>query len=252
MLVHFLREDLRRRFEGSVLGISWAFAQPLMLLAVYAIVFTRIMPARIPGLESAGGYVAFLATGLWPWLAFSEASLRASTAIQDNAALLGKIALPKQVLVEARILSAGLLHSAGFFAVALILLLLDVEGVSLDAFWTLLAWPMLMPWALALGYSSAALQVFLRDTAQVMAQLLTLLFFLTPILYAPDMVPDEVRALLVYNPIAVIIDFARSHALGQATPSFPAVAAVMVVGLILAALARAFFLRCASHFEDFH
>ena len=98
LTLRFFRRELRNRFAGSFSGGLWALFQPLLQLAVYASSSSTFSRRAIPGAD-APGYVPFLVTALWPWTAFSEAILRSTTAIQDNAALIGKVALPREVLV---------------------------------------------------------------------------------------------------------------------------------------------------------
>src|SRR6478752_910044 len=100
LALHFIRRDIRNRYLGSFTGGLWALVQPLIQLAVYSFVFVQVFKARLPGMD-APGYVPFLVTALWPWTAFSEAIVRSTTAVQDNAALIGKVALPREVLVVA-------------------------------------------------------------------------------------------------------------------------------------------------------
>src|SRR5690606_29052734 len=102
LFVPFLERDFRNRFSNSFFGGMWALLQPLLQLAVYAFVFGYVFKARIPGAD-APGYVPFLVVALWPWTAFAEAVLRSTTVIQDNAALIGKVALPREVLVLASV-----------------------------------------------------------------------------------------------------------------------------------------------------
>ncbi|MHB8679729.1 MAG: ABC transporter permease, partial [Rudaea sp.] len=94
LALHFIRRDIRNRYLGSFSGGLWALLQPLAQLAVYGFVFVYVFKARVPGAD-APGYVPFLALALWPWTAFAEGLSRATTAIQDNAALIRKVALPR-------------------------------------------------------------------------------------------------------------------------------------------------------------
>ena len=121
LTLRFLRRELRNRFAGSFSGGLWALFQPLIQLAVYAFVFVHVFKARVPGAD-APGYVPFLVTALWPWTAFSEALLRSTTAIQDNAALIGKVALPREVARRWRAsASSFIVHLVGFVAIVLVL-----------------------------------------------------------------------------------------------------------------------------------
>lgn len=247
LLRHFVVRDLRQRYLGSLWGGAWALLQPLLTLAIYAVVFVEVLKVRLP--EAAGaGFVPFFAAGLWPWTAFAESINRGMSAIPDNAGLLGKVSLPSSVLVVAPISTAFLLHSVGFVGVMGVLAALG-QGVQLAGL--LAAAPMfllLYLLAVGLGLLLAALQVFVRDLAHVVAQLLSLLFFLTPIVYAREMVPGRFAAWLGYNPLTAYIEGVRAPLLGTAAPGWWLPLAASALALLIGA---AVFRRLARHFEDF-
>lgn len=248
LLRHFAVRDFRQRWLGSLSGGLWALLQPLLLLAIYALVFVEVLKVRLP--DSIGaGYVAFLATGLWPWIAFSEALNRGIQAIPEHASLLAKVPLPREVLVLAPVVSSFAVHGVGFAAVLVALAALGNPiapgGVPL----ALLAFALLFAFAAGLALLLAAVNVFVRDLAQVVAQGLTLVFLLTPIFYARDMVPARIAAALDWNPVAVLIDGVRAPLLAldsghRLWPSLLLVALASVLGV-------AVFRRLARHFEDF-
>ena len=109
----FLLRELRTRFAGSMSGGLWAVFQPLIQLAVYYFAFVFIFKVSVPG-ENPPGNLAFLAAAMWPWFAFSEAIIRATTVIHENSALIGKVAVPRAVLVVASVAATFLVHLTGF------------------------------------------------------------------------------------------------------------------------------------------
>ncbi|MBD8525076.1 ABC transporter permease [Pseudomarimonas arenosa] len=244
----FLRQDFNQRFADNAIGVAWALILPLAQLALFALLFIQIFKARVPGLEGVG-YLAFLALGMWPWFAFAEAVERGSSALVDNAGLLGKVAVPLWHLILARILMAFALHGLGF---ALVLTVLWLDGAPLAWPWlalSLLAWPPLFLLACALATLFALLRVFVRDLAQITPFLLTALMFSSPILYAAEMLPEHVRGWLALNPLAVWIGAIRDpllwdrgmHNLG-----------VGLLGLALLSLLALFlYRRLRVHVEDF-
>ena len=180
LTLRFIARELKNRFAGSFSGGLWALFQPLLQLAVYSFVFVYVFKARLPGAD-APGYVPFLVTALWPWTAFAEAVLRATTAIQDNAALIGKVALPREVLVLASVCASFAIHAAGFVAIVLVLWL---AGRGIHPAGILPALALYLPlFALALGFALlfAAIQVFVRDLVQALGQLLPLAMFAAPV-----------------------------------------------------------------------
>ena len=120
--------QIRQDYLENITGFAWLILQPLMLLAVYAFVFTTIFKARIP--EAAEiGFVPFLAVAFWPWTAFSDSILKASNSISANAALIGKVALASEQLPLATVTATFVMNMAGYIAV---LLLLQLTGQALE------------------------------------------------------------------------------------------------------------------------
>lgn len=242
-------QDLNARFTGSLLGAAWSLVAPLLQLAVFYVVFLHIFKARVPGL-SPDAYLVFLALGFWPWFAFSEAVTRAATAVQDHGALAAKIALPRSIPVVARVLASFIVHGVGFAAVLLILL-----GIGPPMDWStlptaLVLWLPLLALAIGTGLIVAAVQVFVRDLAQMIGPLMSMWFFLTPIVYAMQMTPFGLSRWLEWNPVTAVVEGQRSLLLfgTHAIPGWPA----MLIGAILAPAAGVWlFRRMSPWFEDY-
>lgn len=209
----FARQDLAARFQGNLAGLLWALLSPLLQLAIFYVVFAQIFKARIPGLEGMG-YVAFLALGFWPWFALSESIARGASTYVDHAGLVRKVAVSLSALVMARVLAAFMLHGLGFLAVlaALALAGVDIRWTGLPLVAAL--WLPLLLLAAGLSLLVASAQVFIRDLAQAIGLALSLWFFLTPILYGRDMVPDWLRPAIDLNPLTGLVELHRMLLLG--------------------------------------
>lgn len=246
--LHFIRRELRSRYLGSLSGGLWALLQPLIQLAIYGFVWTYVFKMRLPGDVPI---VPFLALGVWPWNAFSEAVMRSATAIQDNAGLIGKVALPRGVLVFAASSASFLLHGTGFIVVVIVLELLgfSVRLVLLPL--ALAAFAVLFVLALGFGYLFAAVQVFVRDLSQVLGQLLPLMMFTAPVLYARDFLPDRFRHWLDWNPFTFYPEYLRAELLGIGSVGVGAQLAALALAMAVCALGYAVFRRLDPRFEDF-
>jgi len=243
-----LRRELEERYRGSLLGAAWLVLLPLLQLAVLAWVFGQLMPARAHGGELP--YAAFLALGLWPWNLFANAANRGVTALTDNAALIGKVAVPHALYVDVRVAASVAVDVAGFVLVLAVLLAFGV-GLSpsgLPA--TVAALAVVAVYALAAARLLAVLQVFLRDIATVIGQLLVLGFFLTPILYDRSLMPAAAAKWLAINPLVAPVETVR-RALSGGAPDWLALGLSLAVGVALLVLANVFFRRARSHLEDF-
>jgi lipopolysaccharide transport system permease protein len=245
----FVRQDLRQRFSGNLIGVAWAVLAPLLQLAVFNLVFVHILKARVPGLEGSS-YLVFLALGFWPWFAFSEAVARGCTAITEHSGLAGKIAVPRAIPVLAAVGSAFLLHGLGY---VLVLCAIALTGPTLD--WTqlpmaLLYWLPLLAMAAGLALALSAVQVFVRDLAQSIGLLITLWFFLTPIIYAPETVPGALTQWLSLNPITGVVDAQRGLLPGLTGLPLSWVA-TWLGALLIPLVAGLVFGRLLPHLEEF-
>lgn len=250
LLRQFTVRDLRQRWLGSLSGALWALLQPLAMLAIYAVVFVEILKVRLP--ERVGAeFVPFLVAALWPWTAFAESLNRAVNTFPEHAGLLSKVSLPREVLVLAPVCSAFLVHGVGFLAVLLVLWLLGQPIHPGGVPQALLGMVLLFGFAAGLALALAALQVFVRDLAQALGQLLTLWFFLSPVFYAPEMLPPAIAPWFALNPMAGFLEAIRAPLLGMpsATPA-ALLAPLLFAGLALAA-GTWVFRRLERHIEDF-
>lgn len=250
MLAHFVQREIRERFLGTVSGGTWLLIGPLLSLAAYLFVFAEVMRVRLHA-DAGDSFVVFLALGLWPWFAFSEAVLRGTTAIRQNAALIGKIAIDRAMLVQAAVLAAFLVHGIGFL---LVLVVLAASGHALD--WSGLGYVAIgltglavTAFGLALGLSAAA--VFLRDIESVLAQVLMLGMLLTPIFFPPSQIPARFGWFVDANPMAVWIGAIRGGLLGRGLPDGEAFLLAGALALIALLVGAFVFRRAAPHFEDY-
>jgi len=247
---NLVARQIRQDYLDNITGFAWLILQPLILLAVYAFVFSTIFKARIP---EAGdiGFVPYLAVAFWPWTAFSEAILRANNSITANAALIGKVALATEQIPLASVTATFIMHLTGYLAVLIVLQLL---GTGVHWLYLSVAIPvLLLMWVLACAIAlfTSAIQVFVRDLAQILPPLMTFWFFTTPILYSPSYLPESIRMVAQWNPMAWFVGRLRELLLfGEVHVDARALAMLVFVTLFAWASVR-FFRRFSGHFEDF-
>jgi lipopolysaccharide transport system permease protein len=252
LAAHFIRRDLRNRYLGSLSGGVWALLQPLVQLAIYGFVWAYVFKMRLPaGDSSPATVVPFLALGVWPWNAFAESITRSATVIADNAGLIGKVALPRGVLVIASASSSFLLHGFGFVAVLLVLRLLGMPLNLVALPLALLVFAQMFVLALGFAFLFAAVHVFVRDLAQVLAQAMPLWMFLSPVLYSREFLPAAYRGWFDFNPFAFYPECFRALLLGMGTVDAATAALALLLAVVVCALGYAVFRRLDSRFEDF-
>lgn len=242
--------SIRTDYLENLTGFAWLVLQPLLLLAVYAFVFTTIFKARIPDADMVG-FVPYLAIAFWPWTAFSEAVLKGSNTVVANAALIGKVAFPSELLPLSMVTATFIMHLAGYLAV---LIVLQLTGVDIHWMGVILAVPvllLLLLFACGLTLFSSALQVFVRDVAQILPPLMTFWFFTTPILYSLSILPQGMAAVFEWNPMTWFVIKLRSLILFGDFNLVWADGILLLLSLSALWLGLKFFRRFAGHFEDF-
>ena len=250
MFSYFLRKEITDRYLGSSSALLWVVVQPVASLFVYYLVFGFIFKARVPDLPQEL-FITYLAVGLWPWMAFSEAVIDSLMTILNRKDLLGKVKIDLRQVLLAGVTTHFILHGIGFIAILLMLMGIDRLTPQWSLFLLILPYVTLYLFAVALAFLFSALQVFYRDLKQIVTAFMPLWFFTTPIIYSWNLVPEFGQKILVYNPLLPIIDFIHNVTFGLETPNYQTLLSVFVGLLILLLLTHAFFQKLAPRFDDF-
>jgi lipopolysaccharide transport system permease protein len=198
LIQSLVARDLKARYRGSVLGFVWSFVNPLLLLLIYSFVFTRIMPNQTQGIQP---YALFMFCGILPWTWFSSSLSEAAGSLIAGGNLIKKVLFPAEVLPIVSVLT-NMVHF--FLGLPILVAFLVVYKHPPDA-WDLIWFPiavlvqLLFTCALALFVS--ALAVHFRDIRDILANVLTLWFFATPIIYPMSLdTVQQYKTLYNLNP----------------------------------------------------
>jgi ABC-type polysaccharide/polyol phosphate export permease len=198
LIQSLVARELKARYRGSVLGFFWSFVNPLLLLLVYTFVFTVVLPGvHPPELEP---FALFMFCGILPWTWFSSSLLESSNVLIAGGNLIRKVLFPAEVLPIVTVF-AGMVHFClGLPILAAFLLYYQVPLLPSDLAWFPLVVVIQLILTLGLALLLSALSVHFRDIRDLLANLLTLWFFATPIIYALSQAPASVRPYLNLNP----------------------------------------------------
>lgn len=250
LLKGFFLRDISTRYAGTLVGGVWALGQPVLLLLIYGLVFRKIFKVEFPELQNHS-YTAFVAIALWPWMAFQESIMRGGQSIVGNAALIKKVAFPKELLVIASVASNYAVQFLGFCVVIAILVAtgepLSISAVPIVIF----CWIVLFVLAVTCTLLIAAFQVFLKDIDHLLGPVFMILFYATPVLYPLSKVPEVVVPLMNLNPIVHIIETMRSALMHGRNGAVIDVLPVVVALIFLLPMAKFVFDRLSNSFEDF-
>ena len=181
LIQSLVARELKARYRGSVLGFFWSFFNPLLLLLVYTFVFTVVLPGGWD--EKLGPRALFLFCGLLPWTWFSSSLIESSNILIAGGNLIKKVMFPAEVLPIVSVL-ANLVH----FLFGLIILVVFLIYYKAPLQLSELVWfpvVVLVQLLLTLGLALilSAMTVHFRDIKDILANVLTLWFFATPIIY---------------------------------------------------------------------
>lgn len=233
-----------------MLGLLWSFLNPLLMLAIYTLVFSSFLKLGSKPDVSTDYYSVFIFTGMVPWLAFSQALLNASRSVLGNSNLVKKSVFPIEVLPVVSVLS-GFVHSLFAFGILLIVLIfLPGELIQPSLFWlpAVIVPQLLLTFGIA--WFLASISVYVRDVREAVPIVLMAWWFATPILYPPSVIPDRFRIYMDLNPMKLVIDNYRLVILEGAPPDWSSLGVLLVLGLLAFFIGRAFFIRSKLGFAD--
>ncbi len=251
LIYQLTRRAIVGRYRGSIAGIGWSLVIPILMLVVYTFVFGFIFKMRFNE-ETGGsnlGFAAFLFSGIVVHGFLAECLNRAPGLVTANGQYVKKIVFPLECLAWVAIFTA--LFQTAISVVILSVFLLMTKGVL---YWTALLAPVVLAPLLLLAagvvWIIGALSVYMRDFAQLMGVVITLMLFLGPVFYPLSVVPEPLRYVLYLNPIAVIIEQMRRIMLDGITPDWVVLGIYTLAALVVARLGLAIFDRMRSGFAD--
>ncbi len=200
LIQSLVARELKARYRGSVLGFFWSFVNPLLLLLVYSFVFAYVLPNRSPETKP---YALFLFCGLLPWTWFLASLLESSNVLISGGNLIKKVLFPAEVLPIVTVLANMVHFLLGLPILAIFLVYYrhaPISAAEALSFPLVILVQLLLTLGLALIVS--ALTVHFRDIKDILANLMTLWFFATPIIYPWWDIPDKYRWAQNVNPFA--------------------------------------------------
>lgn len=219
LLLQLVKRDFQQRYVGSTAGWLWGVIHPVVLLLSYTFVFSVCLKQKPEADLLHRNYPLYLVAGLLPWLLFSETVTRSSSSLIEQAQLITKTVFPAEIVPLAIFLSSLVSHM-----IAVVLVILGAAVILQNTGPALLMLPVMIVllglFAVGVGWIASSLQVYLRDTAQVLSVALTFWFWLTPIFINEKQIPAGYRFLIAANPLAYIVRAYRDVLLGAQMPSF--------------------------------
>lgn len=226
MFTGLVSREVRARYKGSVLGFLWTLLNPLMMMAVYSLVFSVYMRVNIPN------YALFIFCGLLPWSWFSASITNATASIGANANLIKKVYFPLELLPLINV-TTNLVN----YLFSLPVLFCFMLVAQLPFTFNLLFLPLLLAlqFLLTLGFALilSTLNAFYRDIEQLIGPLMLAWFYVTPVVYQASAIPERLHWLFYANPMAPLIASYQQIIFAGHPPNFLHLAYCALVGTVV-------------------
>jgi len=252
LIFKLVKRQITDRYRGSLFGMLWTLAYPMMLLVVYTFVFGTIFRARWSGGDASHSQVEFaviLFVGLIVHSLFSEILMSSPALIIHNPQYVKKVIFPLEILSWVTLFTA--LFNAAVSLLVLLVFYLLVHG-SLNA--SILWLPIVLgPFALlcvGISWFLSAITVYFRDIIQMVGLLSSVLLFLSPIFYPVSALPEMIRSYIYFNPLTVIIEQLRNIILWGQSPAWSVLLQYTALALLVAWFGNWVFNRMRKGFAD--
>jgi lipopolysaccharide transport system permease protein len=238
-IVTSIKNEFAARFARSKLGGLWMIIHPLAQVAIYALILSNVLGARLPGIDNKYAYALYLISGILAWNLFSEIVGRCLTVFIEQGNLMKKMRFPR-IALPVIVLGSCLLNNLLLFAAVLIIFAVLGHAPNIQMLWLLPLTIAVVALGIGIGLVLGVLNVFLRDIGQVVPIILQVWFWFTPIVYSVNIVPEYLKGTLVLNPMFSIVNayhnvmvYKLPPDIGQVAVTFVLAGALMVLGLFL-------------------
>ncbi len=244
-----VQREFQSKYRNSLLGAAWTVINPLAMIIVYTVIFSQIMRSRLPGIDGAFAYSIYLCAGVLTWGMFAEIVSRAQNTFLEHANLLKKLSFPRLCL-PVIVVANALVNFFIVFGLFSIFLLVsgNFPGLVYFALFPVLA--ILVLFAIGLGISLGVLNVFFRDVGQFFGIVIQFWFWLTPIVYPVSILPESVRSLMSYNPMAQLIDAFQDILVTGQWPVWQSLIPVTLLAVTLCVLGMRLFRKHVGEMVD--
>jgi len=244
-----VKREFQEKYRNSLLGAAWLVINPLAMIIVYTVIFSQVMKARLEGVDSTFAFSIYLCAGVLTWGFFADIVGRAQNVFLGHANLLKKLSFPRLCLPVIVVVNAGINFAIifGLFS-AFLLITGNFPGWAYLALIPLLV--IQVAFAIGLGITLGVLNVFFRDVGQLFGVVLQFWFWFTPIIYPVTILPESVRSLMAFNPMADLMTAYQAILVKGQWPEWQSLWLVTLLAALLCGLGIRLFRKHVGEMVD--
>lgn len=249
LVAQLVRRDFQMRYVGSIAGWAWGVVHPLVQLGVWYFIFVVCLKMTLPEGSVTTNYPMYLFCGFLPWMLFQETVTRSAGSLVEQSNLITRTVFPSEVVPVSIFLSSLIHHLIGLalFIVSSVFILNKLSPM-------VMLLPLYMVFlgllAVGVGWIVSSLHVYLRDTGQVLNVVMTLWFWLTPIMIPEDRIPAKFHFLVAWNPMSWMVRAYRNRLLDPSWPGWKELAVLSISSAAMFVIGGLFFRHLKRGFAD--
>lgn len=236
-------KEFRGKYKNSFLGILWSFINPLLQLLVYSFVFSFLTKGNIEH------FTVFLVIALIPWNFFNTSIIQCASCIIANAGILKKIYFPREI-IPVSILTSNLINF--LISCIIIIFALFISGIGIS--WHIIFLPLIVLiqyiFSLALSFIISALSTYIKDLVYFINIIMMLWFYLCPVVYSVDLIPENFLFIFKLNPLLYLINGYRDVLFYQVIPDIKSLLILLIISLLILYVGYKIFKKLEKNFVE--
>lgn len=238
-----VHKEIRGKYKGSFLGVLWSFLNPLLMVIVYAIVFPYLMRMQ------QEHYLIYLITGIIPWNFFTTVVTSGCNCVWLNGGIIKKVYFPRSIL-PISVVCAALVNFLISCFIILLFVIFGGVGLSFNILWVIPIAVIQSLFSLGILFILSAINVYVRDIEYIVQFFMNLVFYATPIIYNPSLIPDRFRWILYMNPMTNFINQYRNIFYYKTSPDLFVLAIMLLLSLLVLCIGYFVFSKLEKGFAE--
>lgn len=246
LLINLAKREITVRYKQSILGYAWVIINPLFQILVISFVFStflRVPPVGVP-------FIIFISVALLPWTFFSTSVTSSTNSLVNNSTLITKIYFPREILIYSTIL-AKMVDFALSLVILVGLIIFFQIPINLYIIWVPIILLIQIVFTTGISLILSALNLFYRDIQYILTLILTLWFYVTPIAYPTEVIPEKFKLIFSLNPMAVIVNAYREVIIGQGNPNINSLMIALITSIAIFIFSFIIFKKLEKSFADY-